>query len=70
MEVAREVVEMSRAGLKARGQLNSEGQDETVFLNTLDEVLAKRMTLADDMLALYHGRWNGSVEPVFEEYQY
>ncbi|EKF59136.1 gamma-glutamylcysteine synthetase [Agrobacterium albertimagni AOL15] len=70
MEVAREVVEMSRAGLKARGQLNSEGQDETVFLNTLDEVLAKRMTLADDMLALYNGRWNGSVEPVFEEYQY
>ncbi|QGG89456.1 glutamate--cysteine ligase [Agrobacterium sp. MA01] len=70
MEVAREVVEMSRAGLKARGQLNSEGQDETVFLNTLDEVLAKRMTLADDMLALYHGRWNGSVEPVFEDYQY
>ncbi|MGC4407885.1 glutamate--cysteine ligase [Rhizobium rosettiformans] len=70
MEVAREVVEMSRAGLKARGQLNSEGQDETVFLNTLDEVLAKRMTLADDMLALYHGRWNASVEPVFEDYQY
>jgi glutamate--cysteine ligase len=70
MEVAREVVEMSRAGLKARGQLNSEGQDETVFLNTMDEVLAKRMTLADDMLALYNGRWNGSVEPVFEEYQY
>ncbi|THV16691.1 glutamate--cysteine ligase [Rhizobium rhizophilum] len=70
MEVAREVVEMSRSGLKARGRLNSEGQDESVFLNTLDEVLAKRTTLADDMLALYHGRWNGSVEPVFEEYQY
>ncbi|QEE46719.1 glutamate--cysteine ligase [Rhizobium sp. WL3] len=70
MEVAREVVEMSRSGLKARARLNSEGQDESVFLNTLDEVLAKRTTLADDMLALYHGRWKGSVEPVFEEYQY
>eukprot|EP00882_Tetradesmus_deserticola_P003417 GHRQ01003613.1.p1 GENE.GHRQ01003613.1~~GHRQ01003613.1.p1 ORF type:complete len:491 (+),score=78.50 GHRQ01003613.1:97-1569(+) len=70
MEVAREVVELSRSGLKARARLNSEGQDESVFLNTLDEVLAKRTTLADDMLALYHGRWSGSVEPVFEEYQY
>jgi glutamate--cysteine ligase len=70
MDVAREVVDMSRAGLKARARLNSEGQDESVFLNTLDEVLAKRTTLADDMLALYHGRWNGSVEPAFEEYQY
>ena len=64
------MVELSRAGLKARGRLNSEGQDESVFLNTLDEVLAKRTTLADDMLALYHGRWNGSVDPVFDEYQY
>lgn len=70
MEVAREVVEISRTGLKARAQLNSEGQDESVFLNTLDEVLAKRTTLADDMLALYHGRWNGSVDPVFVDYQY
>ena len=70
MEVAREVVEISRTGLKARTQLNSEGQDESVFLNTLDEVLAKRTTLADDMLALYHGRWNGSVDPVFVDYQY
>ncbi|MFN3443500.1 MAG: glutamate--cysteine ligase, partial [Rhizobium rosettiformans] len=70
MEVAREVVEISRTGLKARAQLNAEGQDESVFLNTLDEVLAKRTTLADDMLALYHGRWNGSVDPVFVDYQY
>ena len=70
MEVAREVVEISRTGLEARAQLNSEGQDESVFLNTLDEVLAKRTTLADDMLALYHGRWNGSVDPVFVDYQY
>ncbi|MBA4799251.1 MAG: glutamate--cysteine ligase [Rhizobiales bacterium] len=70
MEAAREVVEISRTGLKARAQLNSEGQDESVFLNTLDEVLAKRTTLADDMLALYHGRWNGSVDPVFVDYQY
>ena len=52
-------------------QLRAQAEElESVFLNTLDEVLAKRTTLADDMLALYHGRWNGSVEPVFEEYQY
>ena len=35
-----------------------------------DEVLAKKATLAEDMLALYNGRWNGSVEPVFTDYQY
>ncbi|OCJ17773.1 glutamate--cysteine ligase [Rhizobium sp. AC44/96] len=69
-ETAREVIAVSKAGLKARGKLNKEGQDETIFLSPLDEVMAKKATLAEDLLALYHGRWNGSVDPVFDEYQY
>jgi glutamate--cysteine ligase len=68
--MAREVVGISRVGLKARGKLNREGQDESIFLAPLDEVLAKKATLAEDLLSLYHGRWHGSVEPVFEDYQY
>ncbi|QLF69483.1 glutamate--cysteine ligase [Peteryoungia desertarenae] len=68
--VARDVIAISRQGLMARARLNGEGQDESVFLGPLDEVVAKRTTLADDLLSLYNGRWNGSVEPVFEEYQY
>ncbi|MCJ8151599.1 glutamate--cysteine ligase [Shinella sedimenti] len=68
--VAREVLSIARQGLVARARLNSDGVDESVFLAPLDEVLAKKATLAEDMLALYNGRWNGSVEPVFSEYQY
>lgn len=70
LDIAREAVAISKAGLKARARLNGEGQDESIFLQPLDEVLAKKTTMADDMLSLYHGRWNGSVDPVFEEYQY
>ena len=70
LEITREIVGISRSGLAARKRLNDEGQDETVFLNTLDEVLAKKATLADDLLMLYHGRWAQSVEPVFDEYKY
>ena len=70
IDVAREVVNISRAGLAARNRLNGEGQDETVFLATLDEVLAKKATMADDLLMLYHGRWQGSVEPIFDQYKY
>ncbi|GMB81402.1 glutamate--cysteine ligase [Shinella zoogloeoides] len=69
-DVAREVVSISRRGLAARARTNGDGVDETIFLAPLDEVLAKKATLAEDMLALYNGRWNGSVEPVFSEYQY
>ncbi|KKX24650.1 glutamate--cysteine ligase [Rhizobium sp. LC145] len=70
IDISREVVGISKTGLKSRNYVNDEGVDESVFLNPLDEILAKKTTLAEDMLALYNGRWNGSVEPVFEEYQY
>ncbi|MBN9055735.1 MAG: glutamate--cysteine ligase, partial [Rhizobiales bacterium] len=70
LDIAREVVSISRQGLAARARTNGEGVDETIFLAPLDEVLAKKATLAEDMLARYHGRWNGSIEPVFAEYQY
>jgi glutamate--cysteine ligase len=70
LDIARDVLSISRDGLKARGRLNGEGQDESVFLAPLDEVLAKKATLSDDLLMLYNGRWNQSVDPVFEDYQY
>ncbi|QRM54439.1 glutamate--cysteine ligase [Sinorhizobium sp. BG8] len=70
MEIAREVLAISRGGLVARNRLNGDGVDESIFLAPLEEVLAKKATLAEDMLALYHGRWGGSVDPVFTEYQY
>ncbi len=70
LEVARDVVGISRKGLAARKRLNGDGQDETVFLTTLEEVLAKKTTMAEDLLMLYHGRWQQSVEPIFDEYKY
>jgi glutamate--cysteine ligase len=69
-EIGREVVEIARTGLRNRNRLNSSGQDETVHLAPLDEMIAKRSTLADDMLSLWKGRWKGDIEAVFEDYQY
>ena len=70
IEIAREVLAICRAGLKARDRRNGDDVDESVFLAPLEETLAKKATLADDMLSLYHGRWGGSIEPVFTDYQY
>jgi glutamate--cysteine ligase len=69
-DLAREVLSISRLGLKNRNRLNGDEVDESIFLAPLDEVLAKKATLAEDLLSLYNGRWNGSVEPVFTDYQY
>ncbi|MCV9962957.1 glutamate--cysteine ligase [Pararhizobium sp. BT-229] len=69
-DIAREVLSISRLGLKNRNRLNGDEVDESIFLAPLDEVLAKKATLAEDLLSLYNGRWNGSVDPVFADYQY
>lgn len=69
-EVAREVLALSRMGLKNRNKLNRDGFDETSFLSTLDEVVARGTTSAEEMLAAYHTRWGDSIEPVFLEYAY
>lgn len=69
IDVAKDVLAISRMGLKHRARLNSDGYDETVFLAPVEEVLAKGTTLAEDMLAQYHGRWGGKIDEAFEDYQ-
>lgn len=69
-EVAREALEISRAGLKRRNRTNRDGYDETHFLATLDEVVARGTTSAEEMVRAYHTRWGGSIEPVFMEFAY
>ncbi|MBN9274173.1 MAG: glutamate--cysteine ligase, partial [Mesorhizobium sp.] len=69
-EIARDVLAISRTGLKNRARKNRDGYDETSFLNTLDEVVARGTTSAEEMLSAYHTRRGGSIEPVFMEYAY
>ncbi|MDB5396096.1 MAG: glutamate--cysteine ligase [Rhodospirillales bacterium] len=69
-DIARDLLAISRAGLKARARLNFAGADEGLFLDPLDGIAETGMTQADTMLALYGGRWQGSVDPVFEEFAY
>jgi glutamate--cysteine ligase len=69
-EIAREVVALSRAGLSRRAKLDSTGQDESHFLNALAEIVDSGKTPAQLKLEAYHGRWNGSVDPIFREYAY
>ncbi len=69
-EIGREILALSRQGLVNRGNKNRDGFDEADFLNTLDEVIARNTTSAEEMLNAYHTRWGGSIEPIFLEYAY
>ncbi len=66
-DVAREVVRLSHLGLRNRRRVNWRGQDETVYLAPLEEMVATGMTCADELLTRYHGPWHGRIEPIFSE---
>ena len=66
LDLAREVLPIARAGLAARARLNSSGDNESGFLDTLEEIVASGKVPAQRLLDLYHGAWNGDVGRVYE----
>jgi len=69
-DIAQEVLGIARRGLARRSRLNSQGRDETCFLDVLAEIAESGRCPAEDHLEAFHGRWNGSVDPLFVEYAY
>jgi glutamate--cysteine ligase len=69
-DLAARAVEISIAGLQRRARRNADGQDESGFLDVLREIVDSGLTPAERKLALFQGRWQGSVDPVFAEFAY
>jgi glutamate--cysteine ligase len=69
-DLAKDVLAIARAGLERRAILDAKGRDESRFLDILDAIAASGRCPAEDKLALFNGRWQGSVDPVFTEFAY
>ena len=69
-DVAKDMVEIARGGLKRRERLNGGMLDETIFLTGLEEIADSGLTPADRLLELYNGPWQGDVRPVFDHLAY
>ena len=70
LTLAQETLRFAARGLARRKYLDRNGRDETRYLRPLEEIVARGITPAEELLEKFHGRWNGSVEPMFEEYAY
>lgn len=68
--LSRELIELASAGLQARARFNAAGDNETGFLEPLQQVAQSGVTPAERKLKLYHGEWRGSVDPVFRTCAY
>jgi glutamate--cysteine ligase len=70
LALAKETLELAHGGLKRRARLDRNGRDETRYLRPLEESAGRGITPAEELLEKFHGKWNGSVEPVYDEYSY
>jgi len=69
-EVALQVLEIARSGLKNRRRETAFCADESIFLDPLFEIAQSGQTPAEELLANYHSRWEHLVDPIFTEYAY
>ncbi len=65
-DLAKEVLAIARSGLAARARLNSSGDNETGFLETLDEIVASGRVPAQVLLDRFHGEWGGDIKRVYK----
>ena len=68
--IAIEALKIAHAGLRRRAKADACGTDESGFLEPLMDIADANETPAERKLALFHGEWNGSVDPVFREFAY
>ncbi|MGE0120937.1 MAG: glutamate--cysteine ligase [Dongiaceae bacterium] len=68
--LAKDALAIARDGLRRRAVLDKKGRDESRFLDILDQIADSGRCPAEQKLALYESSWNGSVDPVFNEFAY
>ena len=65
--LAREVLPIARGGLSRRVRLNASGDNETGFLEPLEEIVDSGKVPAQRLLDKFHGEWGGDIARVYEE---
>ena len=70
LELAKQMIEISMAGLKARNRLDRFGDDEVHFLNAVEVILEEGRTPSEELLELYQDDWGGDIDRIFTDCAY
>ena len=69
-DIAAECVAIARATLNGRAHLNGHGENESIFLQPLDEMLRRGESHADRLIRLFREDWAGDIARVYAECTY
>ncbi len=66
-DIAKIALTISREGLKARGFTNAHGENESVFLQELDQFARTGKSNADLLIEKFKGEWNGDILRAYQD---
>ena len=70
LEQARAMIEISRAGFKARARMTDANEDERIFLGPIEEIVEEGRTRAQRLLDRYENEWNRNIDELFKNQAY
>lgn len=70
LDVAQEVVRIAQEGLERRARKDAMGDDERVFLQTVETIVETGHTPADTLLEQFNGEWAGDIDRLFAEHAF
>ncbi|MEL6688145.1 MAG: glutamate--cysteine ligase [Pseudomonadota bacterium] len=66
-DLAREALAIARNTLNKRAYMNGHGENETVFLQALDQMVSDGQSNADRLIARFNGDWGGDISRCYTE---
>jgi glutamate--cysteine ligase len=69
-DIARQVLQIARVGLRNRAQRDAKGADESIFLEPVEAILRDGLTPADEILLRYERDWGRRTDPLFTDYAF
>jgi len=70
IDIASELIKISKNGLKKRNFLDGAGNDETGYLQPLEEIISEKELPAEKLLNLFNSKWNKEIKKVYSELSY
>jgi len=69
-EIAIAALAISREGLKTRGRTNAHGENESVFLQELDNFARTGRSNADRLISDFTDKWDGDILKAYTDCRY
>jgi len=69
-DIAVDLVNIAKQGLKNRAKFSGGMVDERGYLSELEDIADSGITPAERLLDLYHGPWRGDVSRIYADFAY